>query len=364
MSLPKHTTSPPLSSSPSRHSVSRSADSNPPSLPRSIDRPPTAHPVHPLPEEHHSHEHTTHFSSMIPEDDEHEKLTEVLRPPFQPFFTLIEDSNTSEYYHPTVHYIFSDDDADIVTEAALRSLETEQDNLSGSGKGKSKSTREAQHSPRGDGEGALYEDELESPRKEPLLPPPVPGVKDNYIILDMDQMSPTETGAPTAPSDRHPEGGIAGSPGTQQTQAAPPHRFRVTSAHSLTPTWQILNTELVPAPTFENNTPGEQSVNGGLMLKIQGTPGLPLVMPGKDRDKERGGQRLEDMMEQFSRRLGELRQVIEAGGPARHSEEPSDQHAHPEEPYLDSVPGILTTQENHGDVHEQRASYADETTHP
>src|SRR5690242_4545073 len=42
---------------------------------------------------------------------------------FQPFFTLIEDSTTREHFHPTVHYIFADDDADIITEAALRSIE-------------------------------------------------------------------------------------------------------------------------------------------------------------------------------------------------------------------------------------------------
>src|SRR5206468_2270415 len=27
-------------------------------------------------------------------------------PPFRPFFALVEDANSSEYYHPTVHYIF------------------------------------------------------------------------------------------------------------------------------------------------------------------------------------------------------------------------------------------------------------------
>jgi hypothetical protein len=75
----------------------------------------------------------------------------------------------------------------------------------------------------------------------------------------------------------------------------------------------VLNTQVVPAPTFENNGSGEQPSIGGLMLKIRGTSGLPVTMFPKDRDKERGSQRLEDMMEQFGKRLGELRQVIEAG---------------------------------------------------
>lgn len=49
------------------------------------------------------------------------------------------------------------------------------------------------------------------------------------------------------------------------------------------------------------------------MLKIHGTPGLPPSVVSKEKDKERGSQRLEDMMDQFAKRMGELRQVIEAG---------------------------------------------------
>lgn len=49
------------------------------------------------------------------------------------------------------------------------------------------------------------------------------------------------------------------------------------------------------------------------MLKIHGTPGLPPSTASKDKDKERGSQRLEDMMDQFAKRMNELRQVIEAG---------------------------------------------------
>lgn len=53
------------------------------------------------------------------------------------------------------------------------------------------------------------------------------------------------------------------------------------------------------------------------MLKIHGTPGLPPSTLAKDKDrdreKERGGQRLEDMMDQFAKRMAELRLVIDAG---------------------------------------------------
>ncbi|RMZ75549.1 hypothetical protein DV738_g5424, partial [Chaetothyriales sp. CBS 135597] len=42
---------------------------------------------------------------------------------FQPFFALVEDTVTREHFHPTVHYIFADDESDIITEAVCRSLE-------------------------------------------------------------------------------------------------------------------------------------------------------------------------------------------------------------------------------------------------
>ncbi|KAJ6262284.1 hypothetical protein Dda_3091 [Drechslerella dactyloides] len=36
----------------------------------------------------------------------------IPRPPFAPFFTLIQDATTSSHFHPTVRYVFSDDDFD------------------------------------------------------------------------------------------------------------------------------------------------------------------------------------------------------------------------------------------------------------
>lgn len=39
------------------------------------------------------------------------------QPPFQPLFTLVTDSTTHVTHHPQVHYIFSDDDPEILTKA-------------------------------------------------------------------------------------------------------------------------------------------------------------------------------------------------------------------------------------------------------
>lgn len=52
----------------------------------------------------------------------------ALQPPsdFHPFFTVIENPITGDHHHPThVHYIFADDDPDLLTNAALASLNEE-----------------------------------------------------------------------------------------------------------------------------------------------------------------------------------------------------------------------------------------------
>ncbi|KAL4816079.1 hypothetical protein BDW67DRAFT_58418 [Aspergillus spinulosporus] len=319
MSFPKPSISPRLSSSPSKQSLRR-----PSSHPHCTDQVP--HPqTQPQPIDHHEHaslhtgttieSHLAEYNDQAYHDTAPSFASHMLS---QPFFTLIEDTHTSEYYHPTVHYIFSDDDTDIVTEAALRSLESEHDALPNpSTKGKSKAVH---RHPTGVGEHESetpYVDDNQT-RKESLLPDPIPGVRDNYIILDIDHV-------PHRPEDEYPAGMSPGThpqgqpehttpdpanpPVTQQEQSPPQGQFRVTSAHSLSPSWQILNTQLLPAPTFENSS--KKPLNGGLMLQIQGTSGLPIGILG--RDKEASGQRLEDMMDQFARRMEELRLVIENG---------------------------------------------------
>ncbi|KAL4869586.1 anaphase-promoting complex subunit 11 RING-H2 finger-domain-containing protein [Aspergillus spectabilis] len=302
MSLPKLASSPLLSSSPSKQSFRR-----PTSRPQSINQ---IAQTNDIPDEHLSPHLAAENISHLAEQDEqaqHESpsLSRILS---QPFFTLIEDTHTSEYYHPTVHYIFSDDDTDIVTEAALRSLDSEAEAFPAlSTKGKSKAHLTTQDT---EAEEPHEDEDEPPPRKDSLLPDPTPGVRDNYIILDIDNTPPTihtlgeEPGTQPEPQPQ-PENP---SP-TPNPIANPPHNLTVTSAHSLSPTWQVLNTSLLPAPTFENSS---ESQNGGLMLQIRGTSGFPTGnLLGKD--KERDGQRLEEMMEQFGRRLDELRLVIENG---------------------------------------------------
>jgi hypothetical protein len=47
-------------------------------------------------------------------------------PDFRPFFTLLEDPDTGEHHHPSVHYIFSDDNPDFLTSAVVDGMDQEQ----------------------------------------------------------------------------------------------------------------------------------------------------------------------------------------------------------------------------------------------
>lgn len=78
----------------------------------------------PFPEQHHapqgpateSHPAGAQAQHLPPVHEE----TLQPQPPFQPLFTLVTDSTTHATHHPQVHYVFSDDDPEILTEALAR----------------------------------------------------------------------------------------------------------------------------------------------------------------------------------------------------------------------------------------------------
>jgi hypothetical protein len=162
----------------------------------------------------------------------------LLPPPnFKPFFNLIEDSTTGEHYHPYVHYIFADDDPVIVTAAAMRSLGLDETRYLPA------STPEHEH------ERHMHSSDQEEPlqNEEEVvnspLPPPVPGAKERYMIIDVG-------------SDGH----------------------TIVNAQSLSAEWQITNTSVRPAPSFDENDEG-----AGLMLRIEG-----VEIPKKNKGKSKG----------------------------------------------------------------------------
>lgn len=340
MSLNNSPYHPPLSSSSSRQSLHKETPSRPGTA---SSRPSDRHSRGQLPPESRPSTDETHqllgtISSprqyaVLDETEDHPEEGQeqpLSHPAFQPFFTLIEDAHTSDYYHPTVHYIFSDDDTGIVTEAALRSLAVQQEALSDSKKDQIAQTQ-----------ASNLQDEIKDPSdpdlaKTALLPPPVPGVCENYVILDVEPSPHTPGAAQTSPITEQLAPGKGGG-GTRSISSSPANtsalpqdqgqlhpQYRVTAAQSFSSTWQVLNTEVVPAPTFENSNPGELPGHG-LMLKIRGTGGLPIKVGGKDKEGT-----LEEMMDQFAKRMSELQVVIDAAEVAdskgEHDEEELVQH--------------------------------------
>ncbi|OCT46656.1 anaphase promoting complex subunit 11 [Cladophialophora carrionii] len=212
-------------------------------------------------------------------------------PSFQPFFTLIEDSVTTEHYHPTVHYIFADDDTDMITEAALRSLEVLDPSQRAVGTHGQSQTQ---------GHDADHGDSLNASR----LPPPVAGMREHYIVLDVQSQA-----QPPPSAQQEDNSGTAASAFT----------YEVSSAHSLSAEWQVLRTSISTAPTIGDNPSAEDE---GLMLRIEGRGNTPGNIMGNERgkgkdadaEKEKEKETLEEMIERFQRRLEDVRMVIEAGG--------------------------------------------------
>jgi hypothetical protein len=142
---------------------------------------------------------------------------------FQPFFALIENPSNAEHHHPAVHYIFADDDADIITEAACRALAQD----------------EPQHVAE---EGGKNE-----------LPAPVDCVREHYIILDVE---PGEAGI-----------------------------YQVTKAHSLSSEWQVMNASISYAPTIDS-TDADSGEGLMLKIEGIGTLSQPEMEEGGQRKKE------------------------------------------------------------------------------
>lgn len=126
---------------------------------------------------------------------------------FQPFFTLISDGLTAEHYHPTVHYVFEDDEEgeEMVSEGVLKSLAR-----LGDGQG---------------GRGVKGRDGSQN--------------KEHVLILNVDVKS-----------------------GALGEAAA---GYEVVQVQSLSADWQVSHVEVTSAPTMS-----EEDADGGLMLKIEG----------------------------------------------------------------------------------------------
>lgn len=159
---------------------------------------------------------------------------QTLLPPsnFRPFFTIVEDSSTGEHYHPFVHYVFADDDPVITTAAAMRSLGLDDTKYLPRPMQEDKEVNANQG-----------EEDEEEPSVESPLPPPLPGCKERFIIIDVASDGQT-----------------------------------IVDAQSMSPDWQITNTSMRIAPSFDESSP-----DTGYMLQIEG-----VEVPGKTKGKGKG----------------------------------------------------------------------------
>lgn len=170
-----------------------------------------------------------------------------LLPPksFQPFFAIVEDGRTGEIAHPSVHYVFSDDDPDVITAASLRSLGADE-----------VIPLSPKRSRVPEGEGLEAEG---SYGRDTALPPVRPGAEERYILLDLNE-----------------DGQV------------------VNAAKSLSKEWAVTGTSVRNAPTFDDSA--GDGTSGALMLKVDG-----LGMNRLARSEQDGPDRAQKLLEDKKR---------------------------------------------------------------
>jgi hypothetical protein len=228
-----------------------------PSIPRAANSPrsPALHQFEDPPENEPTEQHhpeNAEEEDEIPYPEPSSEQTLLPPPNFRPFFTLIEDTTTGEHYHPYVHYIFADDDPAIVTAASMRSLGLDD-------------TKYMPQEPRVENDGqqglGLNSEEGEDLILDSPLPPPIPGVREHYLIVDL------------------------GADGRT-----------IVDAQSLSHEWQITDKDVRTAPSFDETSPDQ-----GYMLRIEG-----IEIPGKNKGKGKAQAGNDKLSEARDKSAGDL----------------------------------------------------------
>ncbi|KFZ14732.1 hypothetical protein V502_05927 [Pseudogymnoascus sp. VKM F-4520 (FW-2644)] len=200
---------------------------------------------------------------------EAQEATNMARPPFAPFFTLVDDATSSSTHHPiNVRYIFSDDDDQDLTDDYLAAISGDP----------SQSSSNITHS-----ESSSLTSSSRHQQRAPPRDPRDP--QHRTILVDLD------------------------ATGTA-----------VTSAQSLSSSWQILSASVTKAPTWESGPTAEDDAGSArFMLRLEGTRGRDEGMAERVRGMWRedpGDVRAEDfqvLMEEFERKMRVLKTVVETG---------------------------------------------------
>ncbi|KAK7738559.1 hypothetical protein SLS53_006079 [Cytospora paraplurivora] len=264
-------------------------------------------------------------------------------PVFQPLFTLVTDGTTRATHHPRVHYIFSDDDPDILTEALARHGSQQQFALTSF--------------PSGSG---TFPDDRERHRPQSTGSTTGPPLNERVIVLDLVPRTSTK------PSVEHSATAAATTSGGCG--------YEVAWASSLSSDWAVVSAKISPmaddinasATAVANSTdPNEDNPPQQLILRIEGLGGdavpsssaPPQATPGtrartssaatatgigagagssgrgpsvEERDlrlsgssatgqgqgqhgQEKGKEDYAAILEEFDKRMGLLRKVVDAG---------------------------------------------------
>jgi hypothetical protein len=219
--------------------------------------------------------------------------------PLQPFFMLVEDTVTREHFHPTVHYIFADDDQELVTEAALQSLR-------GTGfDGRTSRNDEPQESSEESEAGQVPD------RKGVKGKAREPSAREHCLVVDVKLYGEQSRARQQGIGLGLGEGGASRSAEEAQTADIEAHPgLAIASAHSMSADWQVTKATLDRAPTMGD---GDEQ---GLMLRIEGR-GYVDVSAGTGSQggggEQRAGESMEEMIERFERGLEDLRGLMDGG---------------------------------------------------
>ncbi|KAL8782124.1 MAG: hypothetical protein Q9213_005694 [Squamulea squamosa] len=176
---------------------------------------------------------------------------------FQPLFALVSSTSTTqesgsstEYYHPTVHYIFSDDPDphDPITTAALQTLQP------------------AVHS-----SNPSDPSHHDSPPSHPITEEK----KERFLILDIDR-----TGT------------------------------KIMNASSMSPDWAVTSAQLEKAPSWEGEETEEGKGRERMMLRVEGCEVGSSWEGEGEKEKDVG---VEELLSSFEKGMVELRKVVEMG---------------------------------------------------
>lgn len=200
-------------------------------------------------------------------------------PPFHPLFTLVTDTTSRATHHPRVHYIFSDDDPDILTEAlAQYSQQNEQQTRL--------QQQQQRHIPVKGPSPSGSSSNKPLPRTSSPVTPPLS--TDRAIILDLVPKSIT-------PSSGGGGGGGGDDPivaTTSTTISSISSQYEVAWASSLSADWAVVSAKISAMPDDDaarsgaGSAPDEYDAGGSaqapqqqrLMLHIEGvdaTAGVP-----------------------------------------------------------------------------------------